>query len=151
MDIDALLKARDEILAIAQRHGASNVRVFGSVARGKAGPDSAVDILVDLELGRSLLDHAQLQIDLEALLGRKVDVVTARGLRPHLRDRVLQEAVPCEGRPRTARSIPRYPSGGHLTGGAAAFPDGTMQALLAVPVAWRPTRSVGECARAGHR
>ena len=91
MDIDALLKARDEILAIAQRHGASNVRVFGSVARGEAGPDSDVDILVDLELGRSLLDHAQLQIDLEALLGRKVD---ARGLRPHLRDRVIQEAIP---------------------------------------------------------
>ena len=64
MDIDALLKARDEILAIAQCHGASNVRVLGSVARGEAGPDSDVDILVDLELGRSLLDHAQLQIDL---------------------------------------------------------------------------------------
>ncbi len=79
MDIDALLKVRDEILAIAQRHGASNVRVFGSV---------------DLELGRTLLDHAQLQIDLEALLGRKVDVITARGLRPHLRERVLQEAIP---------------------------------------------------------
>ena len=94
MDIGALLKThRDEILAIAQQHGASNVRVFGSVARGEAGPDSDVDILVDLELGRSLFDHAQLQIDLEALLGRKVDVVTARGLRPHLRDRVLQEAT----------------------------------------------------------
>lgn len=88
MDIDALLKAhRDEILAIAQRHGATNVRVFGSVARGEAGPDSDVDILGDLELGRSLFDH-------EALLGQKVDVVSARGLRPHLRDRVLQEAIP---------------------------------------------------------
>ena len=94
MDIDALLKARDEILAIAQRHGASNVRVFGSVARGEAGPDSDVDILVDLELGRSLLDHAQLQIDLEDLLGRNVDVLPSRGLRPHLRDRVLKEAIP---------------------------------------------------------
>ena len=95
MDIDALLKThREEILAIARRHGASNVRVFGSVARGEASPDSDIDILVDLELGRSLLDHAQLQIDLEALLGRKVDVVTARGLRPRLRDRVLQEAIP---------------------------------------------------------
>lgn len=95
MDIDALLKThREEILAIARRHGASNVRVFGSVARGQASPDSDIDILVDLELGRSLLDHAQLQIDLEALLGRKVDVVTARGLRPRLRDRVLQEAIP---------------------------------------------------------
>jgi predicted nucleotidyltransferase len=93
MDIDALLKARDEISVIAQRHGASNVRVFGSVARGEAGPGSDVDILVDLELGRSLFDHAQLQIDLEALLGRKVDVVTERGLRPHIRERILQEAV----------------------------------------------------------
>ena len=95
MDLDALLKThRAEILAIARQHGASNVRVFGSVARGEASPDSDIDILVDLELGRSLLDHAQLQIDLEALLGRKVDVVTARGLRPRLRDRVLQEAIP---------------------------------------------------------
>jgi uncharacterized protein len=95
MDLDALLKThREEILAIARQHGASNVRVFGSVARGEASPDSDIDILVDLEPGRSLLDHAQLQIDLEALLGRKVDVVTARGLRPRLRDRVLQEAIP---------------------------------------------------------
>jgi predicted nucleotidyltransferase len=93
--IDPLLKTyREEILAIAERHGASNVRVFGSVARGEARPDRDVDILVDLELGRSLLDHAQLQIDLEALLSRKVDVVTERGLRSHLRDRVLQEAIP---------------------------------------------------------
>ena len=70
MDLDALLKThREEILAIARQHGASNVRVFGSVARGESGPDSDIDILVDLEPGRSLLDHAQLQIDLEALLG----------------------------------------------------------------------------------
>jgi hypothetical protein len=96
--VDALLRThRDQILAIAERHGASNVRVFGSVARGEARPDSDVDILVDLELGRSLFDHAQLQIDLEALLGRKVDVVSARGLRSHLRDRVLQEAIPLRG------------------------------------------------------
>ena len=93
--IDQLLKTyREAILAIAERHGASNVRVFGSVARGEAGPDSDVDILVDLERGRDLFDHGQLQIDLEALLGRKVDVVTERGLRSHLRERVLQEAIP---------------------------------------------------------
>lgn len=90
-----LLKARrDEILAIAEHHGASNVRVFGSVARGDAGPDSDVDLLVDLEHGRTLFDHGQLQVDLESLLGRKVDVVTERGLRSHLRARVLEEAVP---------------------------------------------------------
>lgn len=95
MAIDALLKThREDILAIAERHGASNVRIFGSVVRGEAAPDSDIDILIDLERGRSLLDHAQLQVDLEALLGRKVDVVTEKGLRPHIRDRVLQEAIP---------------------------------------------------------
>jgi uncharacterized protein len=95
MTIAELLKTRrDEILAIAQRHGASNVRIFGSVARGEAGPESDVDLLVDLERGRTLIDHGQLQVDLEGLLGRKVDVVTERGLLSHLRARVLEEAVP---------------------------------------------------------
>ena len=95
MTIAELLKTRrDEILAIAERHGASNVRIFGSVARGEAGPDSDVDLLVDLERGRTLIDHGQLQVDLEGLLGRKVDVVTERGLLSHLRARVLEEAVP---------------------------------------------------------
>lgn len=95
MTITELLKTRrDEILAIAERHGASNVRIFGSVARGEAGPDSDVDLLVDLERGRTLIDHGQLQVDLEGLLGRKVDVVTERGLLSHLRARVLEEAVP---------------------------------------------------------
>lgn len=96
MKIAELLKAhRAEILAIAARHGASNVRVFGSVARGEAGPDSDVDFLVDLEPGRTLLDHGQLQIDLETLLGCRVDVITERGLRrSHVRARVLDEAVP---------------------------------------------------------
>jgi predicted nucleotidyltransferase len=96
MSIAGLLKSRrDEILAIAERHGASNVRVFGSVARGEAGPDSDVDFLVDLEPGRTLLDHGQLQADLENLLGCRVDVITDRGLlRSHVRARVLEEAVP---------------------------------------------------------
>jgi predicted nucleotidyltransferase len=96
MSIAGLLKSRrDEILAIAERHGASNVRVFGSVARGEASPDSDVDFLVDLEPGRTLLDHGQLQADLENLLGCHVDVITDRGLlRSHARARVLEEAVP---------------------------------------------------------
>jgi predicted nucleotidyltransferase len=90
-----LLKAkRAEILAIANRHGASNLRIFGSVARGNANRHSDIDVLIDLEPGRTLLDHAALLIELNQLLGRKVDVVTTRGLRPRMRDRVLQEAVP---------------------------------------------------------
>ena len=84
---------RREILGIAARHGAGNVRVFGSVARGEAGPESDLDILVDLEPGRSLLDHAALLLDLEAALGCKVDVVTERGLRARVRENVLREAV----------------------------------------------------------
>jgi hypothetical protein len=88
-----LREKRQEILSIAARHGARNVRVFGSVARGEAGPESDLDILVDLEPGRSLLDHAALLLDLEAALGCKVDVVTERGLRARVREDVLREAV----------------------------------------------------------
>lgn len=94
MGIDELLREkRDEILRIAARHGASNVRVFGSVARGEARSESDVDLLVELERGRSLLDHAALVIDLEGLLGRRVDVATERGLRPRVREHILREAV----------------------------------------------------------
>ncbi|HKI06112.1 MAG TPA: nucleotidyltransferase family protein [Thermoanaerobaculia bacterium] len=94
MGIDELLgDKRDDILRIAARHGASNVRVFGSVARGEAGAQSDVDFLVELERGRSLLDHAALMIDLESLLGRRVDVATERGLKPRVREHILQEAV----------------------------------------------------------
>jgi len=95
MGIDQILKAkREEILEIAARHGARNIRVFGSVARGDARPDSDVDFLVDLEPGRSLLDLGGFLMDLQDLLGRNVDVVTEKGLRERLRDRVLQEAIP---------------------------------------------------------
>ncbi len=89
-----LSENRPAILRAAKAHGAGNVRVFGSVARGEASADSDVDLLVDLEPGRSLLDHAALVIELEALLGRRVDVAVARGLRSRIRDRVLKEAVP---------------------------------------------------------
>ena len=95
MGIEDLLSAKKpEILRAAKDHGAGNVRVFGSVARGDASADSDVDLLVDLEPGRSLLDPAALVLELEALLGRKVDVAVARGLRSRIRDRVLKEAIP---------------------------------------------------------
>ena len=95
MNLDELLREkRQEILQLAAKHGAGHIRVFGSVARGEAGPESDIDLLVDLEPGRSLLDHAALILDLQQLLGRRVDVVTERGLRERVRQRVLAEAVP---------------------------------------------------------
>ena len=95
MDSESLLKSRrEEILRVAARHGAHNVRVFGSVARGEAGEDSDIDLLVELEPGRSLLDQAGLIVELEDLLGRKVDVVTEQGLYWLLRRRILKEARP---------------------------------------------------------
>lgn len=84
---------REEILRIAALHGAYNVRIFGSVARHEARPGSDVDILVDFESGRTLLDHAALVLDLEDLLGVKVDVATERGLRERIRQTVLEEAI----------------------------------------------------------
>jgi predicted nucleotidyltransferase len=88
-----LVRLREEILAVAARHGASNVRVFGSVARGDADAASDIDFLVDFEEGRSLLDLASLLVDLEDLLGLRVDVVTEPGLKARIRQRVLAEAV----------------------------------------------------------
>ena len=88
-----LTRRRDQILALAARHGAENVRVFGSVARGEAGAESDVDFLVDLERGRSLFDLAGLLVDLEDLIGRPVDVVTVSGLKARIRAGVLDEAV----------------------------------------------------------
>ena len=95
MDAEQLLQSRrKEIMQIAARHGAYNVRVFGSVARGEARPDSDIDFLVNLEAGRSLLDLARLLRELQALLNCPVDVVTEAGLRPRLRPKVLEEARP---------------------------------------------------------
>ena len=85
---------RDQILRIAEQYGARNVRIFGSVARGEAQPDSDLDLLVDLDSGRSLLDHVALIQDLEDLLRRKVDVVESQALHSRIRNRVLAEAVP---------------------------------------------------------
>jgi predicted nucleotidyltransferase len=95
MGVDELLKSRRaDILQVAAQHGARNVRVFGSMARGEARPDSDIDVLVELEAGRSLLDLGGLLMDLQDLLGREVDVVTEPGLRDRIRERVLKEAVP---------------------------------------------------------
>jgi predicted nucleotidyltransferase len=95
MTLEALLKAkRDEILQVCAKYGARNVRVFGSVARGEADEQSDIDLLVEFEPNRSLLDHAGLCVELQELLGVKVDVVSDRGLKPRIRQRVLQEAIP---------------------------------------------------------
>lgn len=94
MRIEELRARRDEILRVATRRGARHVRIFGSVARGDADERSDIDFLVDLEQGRSLLDLGGLLMDLQALLGRPVDIVTERGLKARIRDRVLEEAVP---------------------------------------------------------
>lgn len=85
---------REEILHIAQQHGARNVRIFGSVARDEAVEESDVDFLVDLDPGRSLFDLGGLLMDLQELLGCSVDVTTESGLRPRIRATALQEAVP---------------------------------------------------------
>jgi uncharacterized protein len=79
---------------LAARHGAHNLRVFGSVARGDDGPESDLDILAEMEPGKSPLDHIALMQDLEDLLQRKVDVVSERALHWYIRDRVLAEATP---------------------------------------------------------
>ncbi len=95
MGIEKLLRERrEEILRVAARHGARNVRVFGSVVRGEARPDSDVDFLVDIDRGRSLFDMGGLLIDLRDVLGREVDVVTERGLKARIRDRIIKEASP---------------------------------------------------------
>ncbi len=85
--------SKPEILRLAARYGARNVRVFGSVARGESDEQSDVDFLVDLEPGRSLFDLGGLLIALERLLGRPVDVVTEKGLRPRIREQVRASAV----------------------------------------------------------
>jgi predicted nucleotidyltransferase len=92
--IALLADRRQEVLRIAARHGAHNVRVFGSAARGDDQGDSDIDLLVDLEAGRSLLDLAGLMLELEELLGRRVDVGMARALKDRYRGRILAEAIP---------------------------------------------------------
>ena len=95
MGINELIaNKRQDVLALAAKHGASRVRVFGSVARGTADEDSDIDFLVDMEPGRSLFDMGGLLVELQELLHHKVDIVTENGLHWYIKDRVLKEAKP---------------------------------------------------------
>lgn len=92
--IGAIQSRRDEVVRIAARHGASNVRLFGSVAKGRAHVGSDIDLLVHFDDDRSLVDHAALINDLENLFGCRVDVVSDDSLHRSVRDRILAEGVP---------------------------------------------------------
>jgi uncharacterized protein len=92
--LEGLRQRRKEILEAAARRGARNIRVFGSVARGEADPESDIDFLVEFEPGRSLFDQGGLLMDLQRLLGRDLDVVTEAGLKTRIRPRVIKEALP---------------------------------------------------------
>ena len=95
MNINEILKEkREEILLLAERHGAYNVRIFGSAARGEAGPESDIDVLVNLESNRSLFDLGGLLMDLQDLLGCKVHLLTDGSLHWYIKEKVLKEAVP---------------------------------------------------------
>ena len=95
MNIYELIKnKRDEIIKVAAKYGARNVRIIGSVARMEANSNSDIDFLVEMESGRTLLDHAALILELEELLQCKVDIASDRGLRKRVRETVLMEAVP---------------------------------------------------------
>ena len=95
MDLDKLVRDKsEEILTISRQHGARRVQVFGSVARRQSSPRSDLDILVDMDMGSSLLDVVAIKQDLEDLLGCKVDVVTESALSPYIRTNILKEARP---------------------------------------------------------
>ena len=91
---DQILAYRSAIHSAARARGALDVRIFGSAARGDEGEGSDVDFLVALEPGRTLLDLTRLELELERLLGRRVDVVTEGGLREPIRSTALREAIP---------------------------------------------------------
>jgi predicted nucleotidyltransferase len=92
--LEDLHSRRDQLLAIAARHGASNVRLFGSVLRREERPDSDVDLLIDMADGRGFGDYLALVEELEVALSRRVDIVTERGLSPHFRPYIEAEAQP---------------------------------------------------------
>jgi predicted nucleotidyltransferase len=92
--VDAIKDRRSDILRILSLHGARNARIFGSAARGDLRPSSDIDVLVEMEPERTLIDLVALEQDLTELFRRRVDVITDGGISPHLRDRILAEAVP---------------------------------------------------------
>ncbi|MBL1256889.1 nucleotidyltransferase family protein [Methylocystis sp. Sn-Cys] len=92
--LESLLDKRSELIAAARRHGASNIRLFGSVVRGEETPSSDVDLLVDLAEERGFDDYLALAEELETLIGRRVDLVTSRGMSPFLRPLIEREALP---------------------------------------------------------
>lgn len=94
LDLKAVQQKRKDILEVARAHGLINIRIFGSLVRGEGSLHSDIDLLVDLEKGRTLLDLGGASIKLQELLGRKVDIVTERGLHWYLRDKILKEARP---------------------------------------------------------
>ncbi len=95
MDFDeSIMERKEEILQIARKHGARNIRLFGSVARGQASQSSDIDILVNVGENPSPWFPGGLIADLEELLGTRVHVVTVGALHSHIRDSVLQEAIP---------------------------------------------------------
>ncbi len=89
-----LAERREEILAVARRYGAHDIRIFGSVARGDQSEGSDLDLIVRFDPDRSLFDHGGLLMDLEELLGVKVDIVSEGGMRPRFRNYVMEEAIP---------------------------------------------------------
>jgi predicted nucleotidyltransferase len=92
--LDELHRQRDAVLAIAARHGASNIRLFGSVVRGEERPNSDIDLLIDLAEGRGLEDYLAFAEELEQLFRRRVDVVIERSLSRHFRPYIESEAQP---------------------------------------------------------
>jgi len=93
-ELQKIQQKKEEILVVAQQHGIMNIRIFGSVARGEDNLQSDIDLLVDLEKGRTLFDLGGALIQLQDLLGRKVDIVTERGLHWYLREKIMKEAKP---------------------------------------------------------
>jgi len=92
--LELLQNKREDIRRIATKHGAYNLRVFGSVARGEARPDSDIDLLIEKGRTTSSWFPAGLVLELEEILGRRIEIVTEKALNPYLRDRVLSEAIP---------------------------------------------------------